>query len=625
MTVEKLDLSSPDLVQGNIEKIQALFPNVVTEGPDGLSIDFDALRQELSDTIVEGPQERYRLDWPGKRAAMLAANTPISKTLRPVREESVDFDTTQNLFIEGDNLDALKLLQDSYLGKVKMIYIDPPYNTGNDFVYSDTFRESLEEYLDQTGQLDDDGGRLIANLESNGRFHSDWLSMMFPRLKLARNLLRDDGAIFITIDDNEQAALKTLCDIVFGPANFRAAISWQKKYSVSNNFKGIASVRDIVFVYAKSEKFSNGLLPRTQDSIKRYQNPDNDPRGPWKPVDYWNIATVDQRPNCVYTIINPNTGKEINPTKKSWKFGPETHGKNVDENKIWWGKDGTNDVPALKLFLSEVKDGMIPHNWWPHTDAGHTDGAKKYLDKMFDGIAPFDTPKPLELLQRIHTIGNLENDDIVLDFFAGSASTFEASIKHDLEKSIGLKKIAIQIPEIPFPRSEAAKQGYATIAEISKERIRRAGAKILEENPDQVGKIDVGFRVLKIDSSNMKDVHADPRQLSQGELLDAVSHIKPDRSGEDLLFQVMLNQGIELSQSITRESVEGKMVYIVGQDNLIACFDDNITDDVVKNIAGRNPLYAIFRDESFKEPADKINAAQIFKQLTEGHTRMKVI
>jgi len=641
MTIEKLDLSSPDLVQGNIEKIQALFPNVVTEGPDGLLIDFDALRQELSDTIVEGPQERYRLDWPGKRAAMLAANTPISKTLRPVRKESVDFDTTQNLFIEGDNLDALKLLQDSYLGKVKMIYIDPPYNTGKDFIYKDNFTQDKGEYLEESGQLDEDGGRLVANLESNGRYHSDWLSMMYPRLKLARNLLRDDGVIFISIDHNEVDTLQNLVCEIFGSQNFIGHIAVISNFKGRSDDKYFATGHNYVLAISKGEFESLGVsLPveyladydKTDESGKKYRTQGLRKRG--------SASKRSDRPKMFYPFfVNPVDGSlslsktdthniEIFPKLSSgedgrWRWGNDTAlkklhlliGDTVGKEKRW-------DV--FQLDYAENDEGLkrvTPKSFWIGSEFANEAGTLE-LKKLF-GESVFDTPKPVGLLKYI--IEQSSHDGIIVDFFAGSAAFAQAMFEANLENSRSNQFILVQLPEQASTDSSAFKAGFQTIAEVSKERIRLAGKTILEDNPDQVDELDVGFRVLKIDSSNMKDVHADPRELKQGELLDSVSHIKPDRSGEDLLFQVMLNQGIELSQSITRETAEGKTVYIVGQDNLIACFDDNITDDVVKDIASRKPLYAIFRDESFREPADKINAAQIFKQLTEGHTRMKVI
>lgn len=617
MTYEKLDLQSPDGVQANIEKIRNLFPNVVTEGPDGLAVDFDALRQELSDKIVEGPQERYRLDWPGRRAAMLAANTPISKTLRPVREESVDFDTTQNLFIEGDNLDALKLLQDSYLGKVKMVYIDPPYNTGKDFIYKDNFTQDKGEYLEESGQVDEQGGRLVANPESNGRYHSDWLSMMYPRLKLARNLLSDDGVIFISIDDNELAGLRKVCDQIFGIDNFIANVAWKHTQQSKNDETYFSRNKNEIVVYRKSADLDKFRLPRTEQDNKNYSNSDNDPEGLWRSGD---VRSPNYRENLRYDLETPS-GKLIPPPENGWRWAEETIKGKIRTGEVVFNE--TETKITRKIYLKN-QEGRIPENVWEGVKYGTTREANTEIKKLFEGHVPFDTPKPTKLIALMLELIDDPNA-LVIDFFSGSSSTADSVMKKNMSDSGKRRHISIQIDQLCDEKSLAHKLGYETIADISKERIRRAGRKILQEKPDHIDKPDVGFRVLKIDSSNMKDVHADPRELKQGELLDSVSHIKPDRSGEDLLFQVMLNQGIELSQSITRETVGGKTVYRVGGDNLAACFDDNISDDLVKNIANRKPLYAIFRDESFKEPADKINAAQIFKQLTEGHTRMKVI
>jgi len=619
--MDKMKLHSPDLSQDNVAKIRDLFPGCVTEAADEngklrLAVDFDQLHQELSDHIVEGGQERYRLDWPGKREALALANAPIAKTLRPAREESVDFDTTQNLFIEGDNLDALKLLQETYLGKVKMIYIDPPYNTGNDFIYEDDFAESSAEFLERSNQKDDEGNRMVANTAANGRFHSDWMSMMYPRLYLARNLLRDDGVIFITIDDHEESNLTLLCDQVFGRENFRAKISWQKKYSVSNNFKGVASIRDFILVYSKSEAFQNGLLPRSEESKARYINPDNDPRGPWKAVDYWNVASVEARPNLVYEIVNPNTRKNLYPEKKAWKYSKEVHDEHVKDNKIWWGKNGDNKVPALKLFLTDVKDGMIPHNWWPYEEAGHTDEAKKYVDKLFGGSSPFDTPKPLKLLERILQIAGVQSSDLVLDFFAGSCTTAEAVIRFSESNGTHLKYIMMQLPELCPEKSEASKQGFENIADVGKERIRRAGQKILGGECHPNWNKDVGFRVLKIDTSNMEDVYYRPDEVKQADLLTAVDNIKPDRTAEDLLFQVLVDWGVDLTLPIRRETVQGKTVFIVDDNALVACFDTGITEDLVKELAGHEPLRVVFRDNGFVSDAVKINVEQIFRQLS---------
>ena len=637
MDIEKLDLQSPDGVQGNVEKIRELFPNVVTEGPDGLAVDFDALRQELSDTIVEGPQERYRLDWPGKRAAMLAANTPISKTLRPVREESVDFDTTQNLFIEGDNLDALKLLQDSYLGKVKMIYIDPPYNTGNDFIYKDNFTQGKNEYLEESGQVREDGGRLVANPESNGRYHSDWLSMMYPRLKLARNLMRDDGIIFVSIDDNELPGLQKLCDEIFGENNFIGNLIWSKKRKGSFLSKKLVSVTEYIVAYGKNSEIrlfgGKADASESQPLIKRTNN----------------VSKLEFPAGTVTTKLSDGTisAGQYGKGSSSVKILDDIQIENGEISSVL--KIEGPFIWSQEYLDKQIKNGaqlvVNTQNFQVRAFKAPDENSFKALSSLLDGVkiratnedgyeeivATFgspvmDYPKPINLIKYLlEAVGQWDDSFILMDFFAGSGPSAVAAMSYSTLSEKSVRTISVQLPEVSLPESEAHKQNLHTIAEISKERIRRAGAKILEDNTDQTGNLDIGFRVLKIDSSNMKDVHADPSELKQGELLDSVSHIKPDRSGEDLLFQVMLNQGIELSQSITRETVGGKAVYSVGEDNLAACFDDNISDELVKNIANRKPLYAIFRDESFKEPADKINAAQIFKQLTEGHTRMKVI
>lgn len=606
--MEKLDGKSMDIVEQNVEQLKELFPEVFSEG----KIKFDQLQELLGNYVLEG-EDHYNFTWHGKHKAGRLAQIPSTGTLRPCKEESVDWDSTQNLFIEGDNLEVLKLLQKSYHRQVKMIYIDPPYNTGNDFVYEDDFKDGVKNYLEMTGQIDSEGKKMGTNSSAAGRYHTNWLNMMYPRLKLARNLMRDDGVIFISIDDNEQANLKKLCDEIFGEENFRAAVSWQKKYSVSNNFKGIASVRDVILTYSKSDNFQNGFLPRSKESAKRYQNPDNDHRGPWKPVDYWNIATVDQRPNCVYPITNPNTKKEITPTKKSWKYERATHEKHVAEDRIYWGKDGTNEVPALKLFLSEVRDGLIPHNWWPHTEVSHTDEAKKYVDRLFNGISPFDTPKPLKLIERMLQISSVEAGDIVLDFFAGSASTAEACLKYDEF----LKFVMIQIPERCVPKSEGEKQGYKNIAEISKERIRRAAKKIKEENPGYKG--DLGFKVFKLDGSNIKRWEAGFDTLEQ-DLLNAVDYIKQDRSSEDVLYELLLKYGLDLTVPIETRTIAGKTVYSIGLGALVVCLDKDVSMDVVNGIGELKEelqpeiMRVVFKDDGFKDDVVKTNALQTLKR-----------
>lgn len=577
--MDKLKLHSPDLIQDNIAKLAELFPNCVTEtlGADGAphkAIDFDQLRQELSATIVEGPQERYQFNWPGKREALLTANAPIAKTLRPCREESVDFESTQNLYIEGDNLDALKLLQETYLGKVKMIYIDPPYNTGNDFIYEDDFAEDTESYMLRSNQKDEAGNRLVANNESNGRFHSDWLGMMYPRLKLARNLLRDDGVIFISIDDNEQANLKRLCDEIFGDSNFVANIVWQKKYSPQNDAKYLSDMHDHILLYAKNkESWIPIPLPRTAKQDTAYKNPDNDTRGPWKATDSTCNKSRTERPNLYYPITNA-LGKDIYPLEtRVWRYSKDVHEEKALDNRVWWGKDGTNAVPAYKSFLSEVKDGRVPTTIWSYEDAGHTQSAKQELNVLI-GESPFSTPKPTKLIKLAAAISVQPNqNDIILDFFSGSATTAHAVMQLNNEDNGNRKFILVQLPEVCEEKSEAYKAGYRTISEIGKERIRRAGKKIKAESPLNTMDLDIGFRVLKVDSSNMNDVYYSPDVFDKTKLESYVSNIREDRSDEDLLFQVLLDWGVDLTLPIKQETIEGKLVFIVAEDTIVACFD----------------------------------------------------
>jgi adenine-specific DNA-methyltransferase len=610
---ESFDLNSDDVAARKRAELKRLFPEVFNED----KIDLDQLRRVMGDWVDEG-SERFGLTWPGKAACMKVVQAPATGALRPDRAESVNFDDSENVFIEGDNLEVLKLLQKAYFGKIKMIYIDPPYNTGNEFIYPDKYAENLDTYLTYTGQASEDGKRFATNTESTGRFHSRWLNMMYPRLYLARNLLRDDGVIFLTIEDNEEANLSMICDQIFGAENFRAKVSWQKKYSVSNNFKGIASVRDYVLIYAKSDQFLNGLLPRTKESADRYQNPDNDPRGPWKPVDYWNIASVDQRPNCVYPIVNPNTAEVIVPTKKSWKFERSTHDEHVSENKIWWGKDGRNSVPALKLFLTEVKDGMIPHNWWPHEEAGHTDGAKKYVDKLFGGTSPFDTPKPLKLIERMAQIADLQDNDIVLDFFAGSCSTAEAVARKSDAEGINLKYIMVQLPEHCDENSEAKKQGYADIAAVGRERLRRAHAKI--------GKGTSGFRSFRLSESNFTSWSA-VSDLEPSDLLDRIeqqaSHLSTQADREDILYELLLKDGFELSTKFDLVQLAGAEVFSIADGALLICLERKLTKDIIDALADlaeeKDAARVVCLDAGFQGNDElKTNAVQTFKSRL-GH------
>ncbi len=620
--MDKLKMHSPDMTQQNIEKIQALFPNCVTEsrGANGklkLAIDFDQLKQELSNSIVEGPQERYQLSWPGKRQAMLTANASISKTLRPFKGESVDFDTTKNLFIEGDNLDALKILQESYLNKVKLIYIDPPYNTGRDFVYADNFHSSSDEYLVNSNQKDSSGNALVTNTESNGRFHSDWLGMLYSRLVLSRRFLSEDGAIFISIDDGEVANLRKIADLVFGESNFIANVIWQKKYTRSNDARWFSDNHDHILCYAKNKNaISFNMLPRNDSQISAYSNPDNHPKGKWKATP---LHAKSGTNTSSYTFKN---GVTWQPPKGTFRrFNDESMRRMDEGNEIWFGSDG-NQTPSRKSFLSEIKDGVTPVTIWPYDEVGHNHESNSELKKLDLG-GLFTNPKPVRLIERILRLVT-DRDSIVLDFFAGSSTTAHAVMKLNAEDGGNRKFIMVQLPEECDKKSEAFKTGYKTIAEISKERIRRAGAKILEGECHKDWNKDVGFRVLKVDSSNMADVYYSPDQVTQGSLDLLVDNIKADRTDEDLLFQVLLDWGVDLTLPIRKETIQGKSVFFVDDDALVACFDLRINEALIKELATKEPLRVVFRDDGFESDAVKINAEQIFKQVSP-HTEVKAI
>ena len=621
--MEKLKLHTPNMTAGSIEQIAALFPNCVTETKDDMgklkrAIDFDQLRQELSDHIVEGPRERYHLDWPGKREALLAANAPIAKTLRPCREESVDFDTTKNLFIEGDNLDALKLLQETYLGKVKLIYIDPPYNTGRDFIYSDDFSEDSDAFLLRSNQVDDSGARLIANTDANGRFHSDWATMLMSRLKLARNLLSENGVIFVSIDDNEVANLRKLMDLVFGGENFVAQIIWQKVYAPKNTADWFSEDHDYVVVYARDKAvWRPEKLARTPDMEARYKNPDNDPRGPWKAAD---MSARNRYDAGVYSVTCPS-GRVIDgpPTGRYWAID-EAKFKGLDTDKrIWWGQDG-NNTPAVKKFLSEVASGRTPQTLWFYEEVGHTQDAKKTLLKY----VPFqhtenvlNSVKPVELLQRILQLAGKPNEgSIILDFFSGSASTAHAVLKQNLEDGGNRRFIAVQVQE-PLPKPEPK---LASIFEMGLTRIRNYGAEIKAEKESNLelsgSNIDLGFRVLKIDTSNMADVYYAPDAVKQDDLVKHTDNIKEDRTPEDLLFQVLVDWGVDLALPIEKQTIGGKTVFLVDGNALAACFDPKVTEELVKDLAKSKPLRAVFRDNSYDTDSTKINVEQIFKLLS---------
>lgn len=636
--MEKLRTTSPDLTEANIDKLAELFPTVVTETLDGegnpqRAVDFDLLRQELSDHIVDGPQERYRLDWPGKRAAAFAANAPIAKTLRPVREESVDFDTTKNLFIEGDNLDALKLLQESYLGKVKLIYIDPPYNTGNDFVYEDDFAESSQEYLERSGQQASSGDRLVANPETNGRFHSDWLSMMYPRLKLAKNLLAPEGLMFMSADDSEASALVQIAGEIFGRSNVVATIAWQKRYTRSNNANSFYSVKDTLILCRRSEAAGRIKELRGDTAEDIYSNPDNDPRGPWTSASYVNPATKAARPNLAYSIVRPEDGASIEHPTHAWKFQRSEYQRHSAEDRLWWGRDGMAQYPRLKLFLSEMDDGMVPIDLWSYEKAGTTDEGGNEVKALFNGRAVFDFPKPTKLIRKMLSIfvppsSEWSKDMIVLDFFAGSSSTAHAVLAQNAADGGSRQFIMVQLPEKTPTRSIASAEGFSDIAQLSRERIRRAAASVKADSQrdDIVGQEsqDFGFRSLHVDTTNMTDVIREPDATDQLALTELEPSIKRDRTGEDLLFQVLLDWGLELTMPIVQKTIAEHRVFDVDDGALIACFDKSLTPDVVQSIAVCKPIRAVFRDDGFESDAQRINVEQIFREVSPS-TEVKAI
>lgn len=634
-------MHTQDITDVNIETIGRLFPNCLTErvvGKDkngkgiiGKGIDFDKLRQELSKDIVEGTQERYQFTWPGKREAMRIANTPTNMTLRPDRESSVDFDNTGNLYIEGDNLEVLKILREDYLGKVKMIYIDPPYNTGNDFVYEDDFSQTSGEFRGKSGMFDEDGNMILQNYEvnseSNGRFHTDWLNMIYPRLKVARDLLTEDGVIFISIDDNEVENLRKVCDEVFGERNFIAQLIWERAFSPKNDARFVSNSHDYVLMFTRNiDSFVIGRLDRTAEANARYSNPDNDPRGVWMSSD---ISVKTYNAACDYPITTPS-GKIIEPPAgRCWSLSKKAFFERLQDNRIWFGPNGDN-TPRIKRFLSELKfDGMAPTSILFYKDVGHSQEGAQEVVTLFGDKGVFDGPKPVRLLQRLITLANLKDDSIVLDFFSGSATTAHALMKTNLEKGTDRKFILVQLPEKVSDKKKD--QGYGTICEIGKERIRRAGKKILEElatkkaenglfdKESEPTRLDVGFRVLKLDTSNMQDVYYTPEDSSAATLFD--DNVKPDRTPEDLLFQVMLEYNLPLSAKIERKTIAGKEVFSVNDDYLIACFDENVNETVITEVAKRKPLYFIMRDSSLSSDQVADNFEQIFNAYSKDTIR----
>ncbi len=610
--MDKLRMMSMDNVQMNVEKIQKLFPNAVTEvlrdGKPTLAIDFDVLKQELSAELIDDKEERYQMTWPDKKKSILLANTPISATLRPCKEESVDFDHTQNLYIEGDNLDVLKLLQETYLGKVKMIYIDPPYNTGNDFVYNDDFRVESEDWSEMSGDYDEQGNRLVQNTESNGRFHTDWLNMIYSRLKIAKDLLSDDGAIFISIDENEFRNLGKICDEIFGEGNFVECFVYDKKAAAKGvpPVNMVCGVHEYIFVYAKNYSEFNflGVARNTEG----FSNPDNDPRGVWRNTNIKSTTSENR-----FAIVDPLTGFRYEDT---WAFSPKELDKMIQEKRLIFPKSSGGQVRA-KEFYSEFKNSNTPIK----SSLGLYDAQwnTEMLVKLMGGKY-FQNPKHLKLMRDLiaFTIGQT---DIILDFFSGSATTAHAVMQLNAEDVGKRKYIMVQLPEKCDEKSEAYKAGYKTICDIGKERIRRAGKKIKEENSLTTQDLDIGFRVLKLDSSNMKDVYYKPEDYSQSFLESLEDNIKADRTPLDLLFQVMLDLGKPLSAKIEEREIAGKHVFVVDDNDLVACFDSNVTEDVVKTIAQLKPLYAVFRDSGLSSDSVGANFDQIFATYSPNTTR----
>lgn len=628
--MDRLKMQSLDVIGSNIKKIQQLFPNCVTErfgkgGKPELAIDFEKLQAELSNEIIGEGEERYQFTWPDKRAANRLANTPTTMTLRPCREESVDFDHTQNLYVEGDNLDVLKALRETYLSKVKMIYIDPPYNTGNDFVYNDEYNVGRDVEEDRNGLFDEEGNQTLSQYErntaSNGRFHTDWLNMIYPRLKVARDLLLDDGVIFISIDDNEVENLMKICDEIFGEMNFVAQIPWRKRTAKSDVPFGISQDYEFIICYAKSNDFCASIQGEER---KYYETPDFQGR-PWRVHDLTKQTTASERPNSYFTIINPKSGEEYpaNPNR-TWAITKETFEEYYAKDRIVFPGD-YNFLkirrPVLRYWKEDdikktgINFGRISvSSKLPDTIGMSQDGTKE-VTNLFDGKI-FSFPKPSSLIKFLLEIVN-SKDSLVLDFFSGSATTAHAVMQLNAEDGGNRKFIMVQLPEKTDEKSEAYKAGYKNICEIGKERIRRAGKKIKEDNKDKEGieKLDTGFRVLKLDSSNMEDVYYTPQEFTMQSLFN--ENVKTDRTGEDLLFQVMLDLGIELSAKVETQQIAGKTVYLVDDNYLVACFDRDVTEAVVTEIAKLHPIYFVMRDAS----AANDNVIDNFEQLFEAYSK----
>ena len=624
--MEKIIPGTPDGTEENVERIAGLFPGVVTEveGADGNLehvVDFDALRDLLGD-VAEGQRERYQFTWPGKATAKAEARKPVRKTMRPEKGKSVDWDTTRNLYIEGDNLDALKLLKETYAGQVKLIYIDPPYNTGHDFVYDDDYRQTHEEYDAESGDFDEDGGRLVANPDSNGRFHADWCSMIYPRLVLARDLLSADGAIFISIDDNEYQNLRKIGDEVFGAVNFVNTIIWEKRYSPQNAVQWFSENHDFICVYAKDKNaWRPNLLPRSDEMNARYTNRDNDPRGPWKAVD--STAQGGHGTKAQFYQLTTPGGRVVSPPDgRCWLYTEPVMKQMIADNRIWFGEDG-NNIPAIKRFLSEVKQGAACQTIWKYEEVGHSQEGKKELKALFPERLPFDTPKPVRLIERILTIGS-DLNSLVLDFFSGSATTAEAVMRKNADDGGTRRFVLVQLPE-------EVSGDWDNLCNVGEERIRRAGKKIaaeveeanrqlkLGEEPKPVP--DIGFRVLRIDSSNMKDTYRTPDETDQMDLLSLADNVKLDRTPEDLLFEVLPKFRIPYSARIEKRELGGRECFLVDGNRLVACFDTEVGTETIEEMAKLEPDYVVMRDASMRDDATQANFEELFKTYSPDTVR----
>lgn len=618
----KLNGESMDIVEDNIEKLKTIFPDVFTEG----KVDFEKLQGVLGN-YIETNDERYNFTWAGKQNALRLAQTPSTGTLRPCKEESKDWDTTQNLYIEGDNLEVLKLLQKSYHNQIKMIYIDPPYNTGSDFVYKDDFKDNIENYKKVTGQLDSEGNATSTNSETDGRYHTNWLNMMYPRLRLARNLLKENGVLFISIDDNEVNNLRKLCDEIFGEDNFVSNVIWQKKFSRSNDATYFSTMHDHILCYCKNNILNYslgweiGLLPRGDEIPSGYSNPDNDPRGLWTSVI---LSAKSGSDKLLYDITTPSGRKVSPPSGRFWSCSEETFNSWVADNRIWFGKDG-DGIPRKKTFLSEVQQGLRPNSILFHSEAGHNQEAKQELKALFNDIGVFDGPKPVRLLKLLLKIANLNKNDIVLDFFSGSATTAHAVMQLNAEDSENRKCISVQLPEETDEKSEAFKAGYKNICEIGKERIRRAGEKIkqeieqenqqlkLGEEPKKVP--DIGFKVFKLDSSNIKKWNANTENLEE-QLQQSILNQVVGRSELDVVYEIMLKCGLDLTYPIEEIKVEDKTLYSVGAGAMFICMDDRITQSIADKIIAikeeneiEEPV-VVFKDNGFIDDSTKSNTKE---------------